>query len=204
MNSRLLKEIREIQKQISLLEDYVTVADSGLSYISTDNDATKTDEIRRSLLQDINTAAREAGVRAKITTAKSGHSTRTIHGTISRHSNNDAVDISIINNESAEGASSTKEGNPEFKRLGDKLKNELVKLGYVWNRPESGNDKVVLWQTNQGGNHYNHLHVSNVTDSSSDATSDDSSDEEDNTDGYKQPKTKTDLGRLFRAFQKFV
>ena len=33
-------------------------------------------------------------------------------------------------------------------------------MGYIWNT-ESGNDKAVLWQTNTGGNHYNHLHVSN-------------------------------------------
>jgi hypothetical protein len=40
------------------------------------------------------------------------------------------------------------------------LKDALVALGYTWNK-ESGNDKAVLWQTNIGGNHYNHLHVSN-------------------------------------------
>ena len=33
-------------------------------------------------------------------------------------------------------------------------------MGYVWN-VESGNDKAVLWQTNTGGNHFNHLHISN-------------------------------------------
>jgi hypothetical protein len=38
-------------------------------------------------------------------------------------------------------------------------------MGYVWNS-ESGNPKAVLWQTNKGGNHFNHVHVSNTTSSS--------------------------------------
>jgi hypothetical protein len=33
-------------------------------------------------------------------------------------------------------------------------------MGYTLNT-ESGNSKAVLWQTNTGGNHFNHLHVSN-------------------------------------------
>jgi hypothetical protein len=42
----------------------------------------------------------------------------------------------------------------------NKLKDALVQIGYIWNK-ESGNNKAVLWQTNTGGNHYNHLHISN-------------------------------------------
>jgi hypothetical protein len=33
-------------------------------------------------------------------------------------------------------------------------------MGYALNA-EGGNQKAVLWQTDTGGNHYNHLHVSN-------------------------------------------
>jgi hypothetical protein len=42
------------------------------------------------------------------------------------------------------------------------LKDALLDLGYKLNI-ESGNLKAVLWQTNTGGNHFNHLHVSNNT-----------------------------------------
>ena len=159
MNSRLLKEISEIKKQISLLEDYVRVDETGFSFITTDDDATKTDKISRALLQDINTAAKRAGVKAVITTASSGHSEKTISGTRSRHPDNNAVDISNINGEAAQGASSNNPGNPKFKKLGDALVNELVDMGYSLN-VESGKDKAVLWQTNTGGNHYNHIHIS--------------------------------------------
>jgi hypothetical protein len=51
-------------------------------------------------------------------------------------------------------------GDPKFKEYGDKLKDALVSMGYQWNN-ESGNSKAVLWQTSTGGNHFNHLHVSN-------------------------------------------
>jgi hypothetical protein len=42
---------------------------------------------------------------------------------------------------------------------GNKFKNELVALGYSWNR-EIGQSKAVLWQTSAGGNHFSHVHVS--------------------------------------------
>jgi hypothetical protein len=73
---------------------------------------------------------------------------------------NIAVDIAILNGVGARGASGPNNGNPEFREFGNRLKDALVQLGYTWNT-ESGNDKAVLWQTNTGGNHYNHLHVSN-------------------------------------------
>jgi hypothetical protein len=36
----------------------------------------------------------------------------------------------------------------------------LVKMGYVLNN-ESGNSKAIIWQSSMGGNHFNHVHVSN-------------------------------------------
>jgi hypothetical protein len=72
------------------------------------------------------------------------------------------VDVAILNGIGAGGATNSTNGNSEFRRLGNKLKDALVSMGYTWNR-ESGNDKAVLWQTNTGGNHYNHLHISNRT-----------------------------------------
>ena len=205
MNSRLLKEISEIKKQISLLEDYVRVDETGFSFITTDDDATKTDKISRALLQDINTAAKRAGVKAVITTASSGHSEKTISGTRSRHPDNNAVDISNINGEAAQGASSNNPGNPKFKKLGDVLVSELVDMGYSLN-VESGKDKAVLWQTNTGGNHYNHIHISNITDTPSEES--ETEDTETTTAGvrdgqFQQEKPSFDISQTLKSFQKF-
>jgi hypothetical protein len=207
MDGRLLKEITQIKKQISLLEDYVRVGETSFSFITTDNDDTKTDKINRALLQDINTAAKNAGVKAVITTAVSGHSDKTISGRRSRHPDSNAVDISIISGEKAQGASSNNSGNPKFKELGDKLVDELVKLGYVWNpNDESANQKAIFWQTDTGGNHYNHIHVSNITDAASEESETDSTDSTDAgvKDGqFQQEKPSFDISQALKSFEKF-
>lgn len=123
------------------------------------------DKINKSLLDDLDKAGELAGVTVSITTAKSGHGVKTKTGNISRHSKETAVDIGILNGVSGKGATNGNNGNPEFRKLGNKLKDALVSLGYVWNT-ERGNQKSVLWQTTLGGNHYNHLHVSNNGDPS--------------------------------------
>jgi len=120
-----------------------------------DFDGTNKDFVNRSLLEDLQRAAEKAGVTVTITTAKSGHSSER-----SRHATQTAVDISIINGEGSGGATSPYNGNPKFREYGNKLKDALVNLGYSLN-VESGNQKAVLWQTSTGGNHFNHLHVSN-------------------------------------------
>jgi|694.fasta_scaffold57912_5 hypothetical protein len=117
------------------------------------------DNISTTLLQDIQTAAKNAGLKVDVTTAVSGHKKGT------RHETGQAVDIAIINGIGSDGATSGTNGNAKFRELGNKLKDTLVSMGYVWNS-ESGNPKAVLWQTNKGGNHFNHVHVSNTTSSS--------------------------------------
>jgi hypothetical protein len=117
------------------------------------------DNISTTLLQDIQTAAKNAGLKVDVTTAVSGHKKGT------RHETGQAVDIAIINGIGSDGATSGTNGNAKFRELGNKLKDTLVSMGYVWNS-ESGNPKAVLWQTNKGGNHFNHIHVSNTTSSS--------------------------------------
>ena len=144
-----------MKKLIDLLESYEMVSSLGLSNVITDNDATKYDKISDSLLKDINTAAKNSGLKVSITTAKSGHREKTKSGNKSRHTTGDAVDISIIN-----GIRITKD-------LGNKLANELKKLGYDTSGNESGNNKAVLWQV---ADHYNHMHVSNTTGTSSNTT----------------------------------
>jgi hypothetical protein len=117
------------------------------------------DNINTSLLQDVQSAAKSAGLKVNITTAVSGHDKGT------RHETGDAVDVARINGIGSNGATNSTNGNAKFRELGNKLKDTLVSMGYVWNS-ESGNPKAVLWQTNKGGNHFNHVHVSNTTSSS--------------------------------------
>ena len=114
------------------------------------------DNINTSLLQDVQSAAKSAGLKVNITTAVSGHDKGT------RHETGDAVDVARINGIGSGGATNSTNGNAKFRELGNKLKDALVSMGYVWNT-ESGNPKAVLWQTNTGGNHFNHVHISNTT-----------------------------------------
>lgn len=140
-------------------EGLIQLRKTNYKNVKYDLDRTQYDKVNIKLLDDLQEAAENAGVVITITTAKSGHSFFTILGRESRHRKNIAVDIAIINGHGSGNATGPADGNPKFREWGNKLKDQLVKLGYVWNI-ESGNDKSVLWQTNTGGNHYNHLHVS--------------------------------------------
>ena len=144
-------EMNEVLTQLS---------DTSYSNVKFDKDGTQYDEVNEDLLDDLQNAASNVGIVATITTAKSGHSNLTINGRPSRHATNTAVDIAILDGISANGATNENDGNPKFRALGNSLKDELLKMGYSLNS-EGGNQKAVLWQTNTGGNHYNHLHVSN-------------------------------------------
>jgi hypothetical protein len=122
------------------------------------------DNINVSLLQDIQTAAKNANLKVDITTAITGHRPGT------RHETGNAVDIAIINGKAVSTSNRTD---------ADKLVGELVKLGYAKNVAESGNDKVVL--TFGMKDHDNHVHVSKKsnTDSSSSPLSTDPESEDD-------------------------
>lgn len=150
---------KESRKGGNKSKKLIKLKDSGHSRVKYDLDKTQHDLVNKQLLDDLQTAAERADLVLTITTAKSGHSPFTIFGSESRHWKNSAVDISIINGVGSGGAKSATTGNPKFRELGNKLKDELVKLGYVWNI-EHGMKKALLWQTRKGGNHYNHLHVS--------------------------------------------
>jgi hypothetical protein len=132
-----------------------------------DSDGTQNDSVNKPLLDDINTAAKSVGIVATITTAKTGHN-RTTKGSnnVSRHMNGTGVDVAILDGIGSGNASNATNGLAKFRELGFKLKDALVSMGYTWNT-ESGKDKAVLWHTNIGGNHYNHLHISNRTGQSS-------------------------------------
>jgi hypothetical protein len=126
------------------------------------------DNINLSLLQDVQTAAKNANLKVDITTAVSGHKPGT------RHETGDAIDIAVINGKSV---------RPSNREDADKLVRELIKLGYAKNVPESGNDKVVL--TFGIKDHDNHVHVSkkSTTPSSSTSTGD-STDTSSSEGGY--------------------
>jgi hypothetical protein len=144
----------------SISEAFVQLNSTNYSHVKYDKDATQYDQLNQALLDDLQTAASKANVVVTITTAKSGHGNLTINGRPSRHATNTAVDIALLNGIGAGGASSGSNGNPEFRELGNRVKDELLNIGYSLNA-EGGNQKAVLWQTNTGGNHFNHLHVSN-------------------------------------------
>lgn len=116
------------------------------------------DDINTSLLKDIEIAAKRAGVKVDVTTAVSGHRTKTSSGNVSRHSTGNAVDISIINGKSVRTID---------KNIIDKFVNELVKMGYV-RGVESGNPKSILDYTFKGGGHEGHIHISRTDKGASD------------------------------------
>lgn len=150
-----------MERKLNEAANLVPLNTTNFSNLKYDNDNTKTDSVSQALLDDIQAAAKSVGIVATITTAKSGHSEKVKGGkSVSRHMNGTGVDVAILNGYGAQGATNSSNGSPKFRELGNKLKDALVSMGYKWNT-ESGNPKAVLWQTDTGGNHYNHLHISN-------------------------------------------
>lgn len=190
----------ENKKMLSELNT-ITLKDTSYPNVKFDMDGTQHDRVNKPLLDDIQKAAQSVGIIATITSAKSGHAQKTSSNTASRHSKETAVDISILNGVGSGGATGPSNGNYKFKLMGDKLKDALVSMGYVWNS-ESGNPKAVLWHTNTGGNHYNHLHVSNESSSSSNVSNNNGTTSGTEGDVSKTQVNKSDdliasLGRKF-------
>ena len=104
------------------------------------------DTINLTLLQDVQTAAKNAGLKVDITTAVSGHRPSV------RHDSGNAVDISKINGKSVSLSNRSD---------ADKLVDALIKMGYTKNQEGSSNPKSVLTFGFEG--HDNHVHVSNTT-----------------------------------------
>jgi hypothetical protein len=131
------------------LNEYSTVSDT---YDNVDfkdgvvgNSKPSKDGINPALLQDVQTAAKNAGLKVDITTAVSGHHPGT------RHEKGNAVDIAIINGKAVSTSN---------RADADKLVGELIKMGYTKNK-EVGNPKSVL--TFGFPKHDNHVHISNTT-----------------------------------------
>lgn len=132
----------------------------GMNYpnLEFDTDGTQNDYVNDALLKDLDTAAGNAGLIAKITTAKTGHS-KYVKGkkSVSRHMNQTAVDLSRFKLSKSSPEVRAIEAKGELRSKIDKFVSNLHRMGYAKN-VEAGNDKGVLWQTS---NHYDHVHASN-------------------------------------------
>jgi hypothetical protein len=162
----IYEEILTNNRNIISELELVQLNDTNYSNLKYDTDGTHLDSVNKPLLDDLDAASKSVGIVTTITTASTGHPSNTVTGNPSRHTKKTAVDIAILNGIGSGGATNASNGNAQFRALGDKLKDALVSMGYSLN-VESGNDKAVLWQTNTGGNHFNHLHVSNNSGESS-------------------------------------
>lgn len=114
------------------------------------------DNINTTLLQDIQNAAKSAGVNVSVTTGISGHGNKTKSGNTSRHTTGNAVDIAMINGKAV---------SPSNRADADKLVAALVSMGYNKNAEGPSNPKAVLTFGFEG--HDDHVHVSNMTGSPS-------------------------------------
>lgn len=145
--SKLVNEILSLYKTILENKELVEASDVYDNVDFKDNVVGKStpskDNINTALLQDIQTAAKSAGLKVDITTAVSGHDTGT------RHESGNAVDIAMINGKAVSTSN---------RADADKLVGVLVQMGYKKN-VESGNEKAVLTFGFPG--HNNHVHVSN-------------------------------------------
>lgn len=181
-----IKSFKDFLMESKIEEAMVPVTDlNDKSYTNLKlGDVPKYDKVNKALLDDIETAARIAKIRVKLTAAKSDHPSA---GTSknSTHKHGQGVDLAKIgylrtnfdNLPGSGGASSKKPVvNREFYDCGNLLVDALINdLGYKiitddpklqqkykssLTRAESSVDRCIIWQSNVGGNHYNHVHVS--------------------------------------------
>jgi hypothetical protein len=146
------------------------------------NSTPSRDTINTALLQDVQAAAKSAGLKVDITTAVSGHGTKTKSGNTSRHPSGNAVDIAKINGKSVSLSN---------RADADKLVAALVSMGYTKNSEGPSNPKSVLTFGVEG--HDNHVHISNTTSSTSQqpTNTDTSGTTSDTTSGEETTTTST-------------
>lgn len=187
MKPELLKEIAQIKRQISLLEDFVMPKDVSYSNIEFTYNS-KSDKVNRALLDDINKAAKQAGIKARVGTITKNHPSLK-SGKDSRHPSGMAVDIDMVN------------GKPVSQKIKDVVDNfvrELEKLGYNKN-VERGFDKSVL--TFGFPDHDNHVHVSNRTE---EASSEEEDSEENGKEKTKDPdEPRFNLDKILKTVKDF-
>lgn len=153
------------------------------------------DNLSTTLLRDIQTAAKSAGLNVSVTTGVSGHGNKTKSGNTSRHTTGNAVDIAMINGKAVSTSN---------RADADKLVAALVSMGYNKNAEGPSNPKAVLTFGFEG--HDNHVHVSNTTDSPSQQPTSSSTETSTNTSTTNTTSTDTtkSTGRSSRDFVKMV
>jgi hypothetical protein len=155
----ILKIYNSILENKNLFEVMVKPSESSSSYSNlTFADRTKGDDINKALLDDIQTAADKAGVKVTIDFAKTGHGKNAKSGNVSRHWRNAAVDIDFINGKAI---------SPANKEVVNKFVDVLISMGYNKNAEGTSHPKAVLTFGFPG--HDDHVHVSNLSDQSSEA-----------------------------------
>jgi hypothetical protein len=129
-------------------------------------------QVSAQLLVDVNAAILEAGGGDYIVNVNSA--VRYGSASPSRHIKGRALDLGTVFQRSTgreysiRGATSTESyDRPDtFGRVTEELFNRVAGIlqqkGYKLNVGEPGNAKAILWKTNVGGNHFDHMHVSNT------------------------------------------
>jgi hypothetical protein len=129
MKKEFLQENERIRGLMYLTESAKKVQLKTTSYpnVKRDTDATQNDFVSDALLQDIQSAAKAAGVTVTITTAKSGHpSNRT--GKPSRHQAGTGIDIAIIDGVGSGGATNATNGNSQFREKATRVAKALESI----------------------------------------------------------------------------
>lgn len=174
-------------EDINVSSDYTNVKTGKTTNKGYGSDIVGDDMIRKFLIDDINEAAKRANVRCVITCGKNDHPSTSWD---SRHFTNSAVDIALVGYDTTDfsrlpgSGGATKQRTdivPEFVNAGNKLVEQLILIGYklLTHDPilkqkfassiaygEKGNPRAILWRGDweRGGNHYNHIHISNTSD----------------------------------------
>ena len=144
-----------------LNETMVTINDVETSYPNIIfQKRTKQDQLNKALLDDIQKAAAENNQKVTVDWAKSGHSKYSKSGKVSRHYKGSAVDIDFIYQNGEKYVV-----DPKNREIVEKFTDTLKRMGYNKNAEGESNPKAFLTFGFEG--HSDHVHVSNLSDQSS-------------------------------------
>ena len=170
-------------------ETMVTISDVETSYPNIIfQKRTKQDKINKALLDDIQKAAAENNQKVTVDFAKSGHGRLAKSGNVSRHWKGSAVDIDFVYEDGKKYVVS-----PQNRTIVEKFTDTLKRMGYNKNAEGKPNPKAFLTFGFEG--HSDHVHVSNLSDQSSEIEGpsepkkDDSETDDSKTDDSKTSKS---------------
>jgi hypothetical protein len=172
----------------------VTISDVETSYPNIIfQKRTKQDQLNKALLDDIQKAAAENNQKVTVDWAKSGHSKYSKSGKVSRHYKGSAVDIDFIYQN---GEKYTVD--PKNREIVEKFTDTLKRMGYNKNAEGESNPKAFLTFGFEG--HSDHVHVSNLSDQSSEIDDPHSEPDTDDSETNDSETTKLDdkglLGKM--------